>query len=345
MEKTLKRKNPVISLHKTIIHILNKEQQNLTLTDYEIPCTLEIDKMFTKLIKSVQRNESLRKATFNQFSKSKIKTLTEDIIYDEDSFVEKSQDLAQLLFDKTIFNEETESCSFAVTLFSEDDELKVGLFKLDFKKNLSSEISLKDNGVVANIVQSNNSLSANLKSTQAAIIGVSGLNDEYHLEILDKNSKEVDSPSVFIDKFLEAKKMEEDKHRMMKFKETVDTFLTLQVSNLKEAEDARSILQYHLETKESIKAIDFVEKALVENSSKEALKEILEEKNLSKAIKIDKDFAKKKTKKTKKHLDTGFVLTGETALFDDPTKYQIHVKEDGSIDITLKNVSFIETSN
>ena len=74
MEKTLKRKNPVISLHKTIIHILNKEQQNLTLTDYEIPCTLEIDKMFTKLIKSVQRNESLRKATFNQFSKSKIKT-------------------------------------------------------------------------------------------------------------------------------------------------------------------------------------------------------------------------------------------------------------------------------
>ena len=331
MEKTLKRKNPVISLHKTIIHILNKEQQNLTLTDYEIPCTLEIDKMFTKLIKSVQRNESLRKATFNQFSKSKIKTLTEDIIYDEDSFVEKSQDLAQLLFDKTIFNE--------------DDELKVGLFKLDFKKNLSSEISLKDNGVVANIVQSNNSLSANLKSTQAAIIGVSGLNDEYHLEILDKNSKEVDSPSVFIDKFLEAKKMEEDKHRMMKFKETVDTFLTLQVSNLKEAEDARSILQYHLETKESIKAIDFVEKALVENSSKEALKEILEEKNLSKAIKIDKDFAKKKTKKTKKHLDTGFVLTGETALFDDPTKYQIHVKEDGSIDITLKNVSFIETSN
>lgn len=89
-----------IVLHNKIIHILEKEKNNLILTDYESPSTPETEKLYTKLYKSVSKDEFLRKATFNNFESSQIRDLTESIIYYPETFVEKSKEIAKLLFNE-----------------------------------------------------------------------------------------------------------------------------------------------------------------------------------------------------------------------------------------------------
>ena len=57
---------------------------------------------------------------------------------------------------------------------------------------------------------------------------------------------------------------------------------------------------------------------------------------------VEKLFVMKKIKNTTKKLDTGFVLKGKLEDFNDPMKYSVTKNNDGSINIILKNIKFIE---
>ena len=332
-----------IVLHNKIIHILEKEKSNIVLTDYEAPSTPETDKLYVKLYKSVSRDEFLRKATFNNFESSQIKDLTESIIYYPETFVEKSKEIAKLLFDEMLTSSDLDSCSLAIALFSVDDEKKVGIFKIDFKKNLSSKINNSSDGQVIDIVESNNSFSSSLKSTQAVIIGATGANDDFHLEVLDKKAEKAEAPSSFIDKFLDATKVEDDDYKTKVFKQTMENFITnYYYEDAKQAEDARGYLNYMLSSKNTINPEEFVNELVEDEYKKEIIEEIITEKNLNTDISVDKSWVEKKTKTINKKLDTGFTLKGKKEDFSDTTKYSVTKNDDGSINIILKNVRLIE---
>jgi 7,8-dihydro-6-hydroxymethylpterin-pyrophosphokinase len=335
-----------IVLHAKIVHILEKEKNNLILTDFEENYTQAENKMYAKLYKSVASNEFLRKAKYNNYNESQIRKLVEGILYDREKFVDNSKEIAKLLFDEVSISEDAESGSVAVCLFTVDDEKKVGVFKLDFKKNLSSEVKKTSNGKSVDIVEHTNSLTSSLKSNQAVLFGVTGVNDEFNFEILDKEAEKSGAEnSFFLDNFLDAQKVEDDSYKTKVLKDATENFITnYYYEDAKQAEDARRFLNHVFSTQNNITPEKLIEDLTDGDEDKvEILKEVFEEKNLMvDDIELDGEWLEKKIKTITKKLDNGFVLKGKLEDFNDTTKYMVTSNEDGSINITLKNIRLIE---
>lgn len=181
------------------------------------------------------------------------------------------------------------------------------------------------------------------RQKQCAIVGLTGMNDEYHLRLLDKDAEKEELESKFISEFLNAEKIVDDKHKTKVFKNSAETWITNALANdIKQAEDVRSVLNYTLKEKEEIDLNDFVEKTIDNTDLKESFKEHMEDKGLEKSFSIDKQWVEKKLKKRSIKTDTGFDVRGELSNFEDPMKYSVKQNPDGSIDITIKNVKFYE---
>ena len=335
----------MIVVHRTIIHSLNKGEKSLIVADYE-NSNDDLNKSLAKVYKSVSKDKFLRKAVFNNYESNPIRVAIDDILYDNTKFISASKVIAESLFDEVLINNEMDSCSLAVVLLTVKDERKVGVFKLDYKKNYSSSVKeLKDNSFRIDIIENNNSLSSSIKSSQAIIAGPTSANEEFHIEVLDKKAEKNDEESGFIKNFLNVTKVIDDAYKTRILKQTVENFITNNfVDEIRDGEEAKSLFVHMLTDEETLSPESFIEKAIHDEMKREILTEILEEKGIdvSTEIDLDKDWIEKETKTITKKLDTGFVLKGSLEDFKDAMKYSIRENKDGSVDIVLKNIRLSE---
>ncbi len=330
-------------IHKFIVHVLDKNSDVPILNDFEMKIAQEVDRFTQKLIKKVTKDDDLRKAVFKNYNDNLVKNCCEQIIYNEDTFLENSKEIAAYLFDIMKVNGELESCDLAVCLYTVKDEKSVAILKLDYKKTYSHSIEYIDNKFNINMVANEIGIPEAGKPKQCAIVSSNGINDEYHLKLLDKDAEKQDTESKFIVEFLNAEKIDDDKYRTKVFKNATDNWITNALgNNIKQAEEVRSILNYNLKEKQEIDINEFVEESLKEEEHKESLKELLDEKGLTDSFNIDKEWIDKKLKKRSIRTDNGFDIKGNLLDFEDPMKYSIRTNENGSIDIVIKNVSFYE---
>ncbi|MFL8653622.1 nucleoid-associated protein, partial [Clostridioides difficile] len=174
-------------------------------------------------------------------------------------------------------------------LYSQNDEKKVAILKLDYNNSYTHSIEFKDDKF--NIQMSKNEI--NIQETKTikigAIIGLSGVNDEYHLRVLDKDAEKEEANSKFITEFLNATKIKDDKYKTKMFKNTAENWITNALGNdIKQAEDVRSILNYTLKEKHEININEFADKTIKDDKLKDSFKEHMEEKGLDKGFSIDK---------------------------------------------------------
>ena len=330
-------------IHKFIVHVLDKNSEVPILNDFEGKISQEVDKFFQKIIKRVSKDDDLRKGVFKDYENNIIKNCCEQIIYDESTFLENSKEIAAYLFDIMKINAELESCDLAICLYTIKDEKYVGILKLDYKKLYTHSIEFVDDKFNIQMVPNEIGIPETQRQKQCAIVGLTGINDEYHLRLLDKDAEKEDIDSKFINEFLNAEKIVDDKHKTKVFKNSAETWITnALVDDIKKAEDIRSVLNYTLKEKEEIDLNDFVEKTIDDSNLKESFKEHMIDKGLEESFNIDKQWVEKKLKKRSIKTDTGFDLRGELSNFEDPMKYSVKQNPDGSIDITIKNVKFYE---
>ncbi|HGL4193652.1 TPA: nucleoid-associated protein [Clostridioides difficile] len=330
-------------IHKFIIHVLDKNSDTPILNDFEGRVSQDMDIFFQKKISKVSRDNDIRTAVFNDYSNNLIKKCCEQIIYDENSFLNNSKEIAAYLFDVMKLNATLESCDLAICLYSQKDEKKVAILKLDYNKSYTHSIEFKDDKF--NIQMSTNEV--NIQETKAikiaTLVGLSGMNDEYHLRVLDKDAEKEETNSKFVTEFLNATKVKDDKYKTKKFKNTAENWITNALSNdIKQAEDVRSILNYTLREKQEIDINDFVDKTIKDDKLKDSFKEHMKEKGLDEGFSIDKKWVEKKLKKRNIKTDNGFEIKGNLTDFEDPMKYSVRQNQNGSIDIVIKNVSFYE---
>ncbi|HDZ5452936.1 TPA: nucleoid-associated protein [Clostridioides difficile] len=330
-------------IHKFIIHVLDKNSDTPILNDFEGRVSQDMDIFFQKKINKVLRDNDIRKAVFNDYSSNLIKKCCEQIIYDESSFLNNSKEIAAYLFDVMKLNATLESCDLAICLYTEKDEKKVAILKLDYNKSYTHSISFEDDKF--NIQMSTNEV--NIQETKAikiaTLVGLSGMNDEYHLRVLDKDAEKEETNSKFVTEFLNATKVKDDKYKTKKFKNTAENWITNALSNdIKQAEDVRSILNYTLREKQEIDINDFVDKTIKDDKLKDSFKEHMKEKGLDEGFSIDKKWVEKKLKKRNIKTDNGFEIKGNLTDFEDPMKYTVRQNQNGSIDIIIKNVTFYE---
>ncbi|SJP30674.1 nucleoid-associated protein [Clostridioides difficile] len=325
-------------IHKFIIHVLDKNSDTPILNDFEGRVNQDMDLFFQKKISKVSGDKDIRTAVFNNYSNNLIKKCCEQIIYDESSFLNNSKEIAAYLFDVMKLNATLESCDLAICLYSQKYEKKVAILKLDYNKSYTHSIEFEDDKF--NIQMSKNEI--NIQETKtvkiAALVGLSGMNNEYHLNVLDKDAEKEEANSKFVTEFLNATKVKDDKYKTKMFKAFVDSYISHLYSDMKQGEDVRSILLYMLREKQNLDINEFTEKAIKEDL-KDSFKDHIEEKGIE-SFNIDKKWVEKNLKNRHIKTDTGFEIKGKMDDFEDPMKYTVRQNQNGSIDIIIKNVTF-----
>lgn len=330
-------------IHKFIIHVLDKDNEAPILNDYEGRVSPEVDKFFQKVMNRVAKDDDLRKAVFKNYNDNLIKNCCEQIIYDENTFLQNSKEIAAYLFDVMKINAEIDSCDLAICLYTVKDEKYVGIVKLDYKRLYTHSIELLDDKFNIQMVSNEIGIPETGRQKQAAIVGTSGINDEYQLRVLDKDAEKEGSESKFVSEFLGASKIDDDKYKTKVFKNTAENWITNALSNdIKKAEDVRSVLNYTLKEKQEVNVKDFIENNIKDEELKESFKEHMDEKGLEESFNIDKKWVEKKLKKRSIRTDNGFDIKGNLSDFEDPMKYSVRQNDNGTIDIVIKNVNFYE---
>ncbi|MFL8267667.1 nucleoid-associated protein [Clostridioides difficile] len=328
-------------IHKFIIHVLDKNSDTPILNDFEGRVSQDIEAFFQKKISKVSRDNDIRTAVFNDYSNNLIKKCCEQIIYDESSFLNNSKEIAAYLFDVMKLNATLESCDLAICLYSQKDEKKVAILKLDYNNSYTHSIEFKEDKF--NIQMSKNEI--NIQETKmvkiAALVGLSGMNDEYHLKVLDKDAEKEEANSKFVTEFLNATKVKDDKYKTKKFKECIDSMIAhIFDGDVKQAEEMRRTAIYMLREKQKLDINEFADK-VIKDDLKESFKDHAEEKGIE-SFNIDKKWVEKNLKNRHIKTDTGFEIKGKMDDFEDFMKYGIRHNGNGTIDIVIKNVNFYD---
>ena len=121
-------------VHKYIVHVLDRNSEGPILNDFEGKNNMEVDKFFEKVINKVTKDDDFRQAVFKDYNENIIRNCCEQIIYDEDTFLQNSKEIAAYLFEVMKINAEIESCDLAICLYTVKDEKYVGIVKLDYKR-------------------------------------------------------------------------------------------------------------------------------------------------------------------------------------------------------------------
>ena len=327
-------------IHKYIVHVLDRNSESPILNDYEGKNNLEIDKFFQKTIKGIIKDTDLRKAVFNNYEENIIRQCSEKIIYDEKSFIQNSKEIASYLFEAMKNNDEITSCDLAIVMYTNKDQRGVGIIKLDYKGLIHHDIALVDDKFNVSINKNESALS-NSKPKQAALIESHGLNDEYQLRVLDKQYENMGVESKFIKKFLDVEKIIDDSYKTKEFIKVTNKVLEVCCGNEpKKLEDIKSLMNYMLKENSVFDINRFMEN--VDGDKQNGLKEYLEDKELYKDFNIDKKVVEKALKNRTIKTDTGFKISADLVYFEDPMKYSLRQNEDGTCDIVIKNVGYIE---
>ena len=330
-------------IHKSIVHVLDKNSDSPILNDYECRNSLEVDKFFQKIINRVSKDDDLRKAEFNDYNNNIVKNCCEQIIYDEDTFLQNSKEIAAYLFEIMKQSEEMDSCDLAICLYSVKDEKNVAIIKLEYKKLYTHSIEFVEDKFNIQIVSNEIGIPETGRPKQCALVGLSGINDEYHFKLLDKDAEKEQLETKFVTAFLNAKKIKDDKYKTKVFKTTAENWITNAISDdMKKAEDIRSMLNYTLKEKEDINVEEFVQNNIIDKDLKESFKEHMEDKGLTENFSVDKKWVEKKLKKRSIKTDNGFDIKANLSDFEDPMKYSVRKNENGTFDIVIKNISFYE---
>ena len=330
-------------IHKFIIHVLDKNNDFPILNDFEGKINQEVDKFFKKTIKKVSKDDDLRKAIFNNYNENIVKNCCDQIIYNEETFVENSKEIASYLFEIMKINQEIDSCDLAVCLYSDKDEKNVAILKLDYKKLYTHTIEYVDDKFNIQMVSNKVGISETANQKQCAIVGVSGINDEYHFVLVDKDFEKKGLESKFLSEFLCATKIDDDKYKTKVFKNTTENWITNALSkDMKQAEDVRGMLNYSLKEKNDLEVDKFIKDAINDEDLRDSFKEHLKEKGIEDTFSIDKKWIEKKLKNRSIKTDTGFEIKSNYTNFEDNMKYSIRKNENGTFDILIKNITFYE---
>ncbi len=332
-------------INKFIIHVLDKNSDFPVLNDVENTVSIETEAFYQKVIRRILRDEDLRKATFDDYENNEIRVCCDHIMYDEKSFVISSQGIARFMFDSMKINAELDSCDLAIVLFTHKDQKGVAIIKLDYKKLYSHEIVYDDENKVVSINMITNEIGIqdSQKIIHAALVSPSGVNDEWHLSVLDKKAEKEETDSGFVTEFIKCSKIRDEKYLTKIFKNTTDNWITNAYgNNVKEAEDIRSALNFNLKETNEINLDKFIDESILDEDRKKSYKELMEEKEMNTEFTIDKTWVEKKLKRRSIKTSSGFDIKGLLEDFEDPMKYSLRQNQDGTVDITIKNVEFYE---
>lgn len=336
-------------IHRYITHVLSKVSDEPILNDFEGKVNPQIDKFLQSIIKKVSKDDLLRRAKFDNTKNCIVRDCCESIIRNEETFIENSKEIAAYLFDIMKLDSDADSCDLVICLYTVKDQYRVAIIKLDYRAAYNRSIEFEDDKFNIQMKLNEELISDTKKPKQCALVGISSLNSEYDLEILDKDSEKERISSKFINEFLEAYKIEDDTYKTRIFIASAKVWLSNAwiksgyVRDIIKSDRAIEVLE-HVLLNNSVIDIRELADRIFKFEDKELKTEFInsmEQNNLS-SFNIDKKVAEKMLKDRYLKTNTGIKISAKLEHIRDNSKFIIKENDKGSYDLILRNIEHVE---
>lgn len=339
-------------IHRYITHVLSKVSDKPILNDFEGKINPDIDKFLQSIIKKVSKDDLLRRAKFDNIKDCIVRECCESIIHNENTFIENSKEIAAYLFEIMKINSDINSCDLVICLYTIKDQRRVAIIKLDYKSSYNHSIEFEDDKFNIQMKLNEEIISDTKKPKQCALVGVSSLNSEYDLEILDKDSEKENIRSKFISEFLEAYKIEDDSYKTKIFIASAKVFLVNAwkksgyVIDLIECDRAMRVLEYIVLNNSVIDIREIADKIFNSNDDEELKYNFIDsfENNDISRFNIDKKVAEKMLNTRNIKTNTGIKISAKLDDIRNNLNFTIKENDEGTYDLIVKNVEFVEVN-
>lgn len=339
-----------INIQDAVIHVLDSNAGEPILNEYTLELTEDTYNFLYKHIEKIFKNDDLVPAAFNQ-EKNLVKEIVQDYLNGIDrDIIEISKGLARQLFAIMKCNINIPSCDLIVTSIITDQGPMLGILKLDYVNSFTHQVEFNDDKIAVGLIKHCAALpGGSQRIKQAAFIKPNKEGQKFDLWVLDdkKNTKKEDeySANYFMNSFLCCSQISDSRTLTKKFINAVEIWTRSNITeDAGQAEKVRSTVKKELINKDSVDVEELSQKLFSNDTDKkQGFEGFIKSNGIEEEIKLDKDYVKKKLKKVKLKIDNDIDLTIDKEAYNDPSKFEIHHNNDGSINMIIKHVmNYIE---
>lgn len=329
-----------IIINKVYISALDKENNNLMLSDSELELNEEIYEYIEKHILRGLKDDEAKTGKFDG-DVNITRELCKEIFEDNDSFAVNSKKLSQFIF-KCMGNDDKEpSGDFAVCLCDSQQGIFIALLKLNYTNSYNHFIKQGEGSLTIDIGINKTGLpSLGQKLSKAAFVSQSKAEDQYDFLVCDKQPE-----GYFTQAFIKVSPVRDRRENTRIIQRTSESFARKAFKdNAQEAEVFRKKLSESLTQDDRFNVDRLVENVLDTTEKKAEYKAALVNEGINEIeVPIDREWAEKKLKRKRLKVDKSIELYIDDEAYNDKDRFQIKRNGDGTIDIILKNVkNYIE---
>lgn len=338
-----------IHINEAIIHVLDNNAGEPLLNSFILDLNEEIYKFLLKHMEKLLKDEELKYAIFNS-GRNIVKESAQEYLNGENDIVTISHDIANQLFTLMKSNGNVPSCDLIVVSISTEYSPMLAILKMDYIKNYVHKIDFKENNIDINIVSQTSGLpSSGQKIQKCAFIKPIRQDEEFHLMVLDKQSKSKEKEqygsNYFISNYLGCSLVDNERDMTKNLLNATETWTRNNVSeDAGRAETIRTTVKKKLREEETINVEDLSTELFKEEPlAKESFIQFVEAQGLEDTVTIDKQWVDKKLKRTRLKIDKDIDLYLSEEAYHDKDRFEIKKNGDGSINIVIKHViNYIE---
>ena len=338
-----------IDINEAIIHILDNNGDEPVLNNFTLELSDEIYTFLLKHIRKCLNDEELKYAVFKK-GRNIVKEISQDYLNGNNNLLNVSSELARQLFILMKSKGNIPSADLIVVSIITEYGPMLAILKMDYIKNYMHTIDFIDNKVGINIMPQFTGLPGNSQKVQkCAFIKIIKDDNKFDLMVLDKKKKSKENDdygsNYFIDSYLGCEIIDNERDITKKFYNVVEKWTRDNFEeNADKAEKVRTAVRKKLKEEDEIDLKEFAEEVF--NEDKDENNKFLQfskEQGVFDKVKIDKEWAQKKLKRTRLKIDNDIDLYINEDAYHDDSRFEIKRNGDGSIDIILKRIkNYIE---
>lgn len=334
-----------INIQEAIIHVLDKNENEPVLNEFNIELTEDIYKFLHKHCERCLKDEELKTAIFNK-ERNIVKEIVQDYLNGMDKdLVGLSKELARQLFAIMNNNINIPSCDLIVVCLITDQGPLIGILKMDYVKNFTHSVNFIDSKIGIDIVPQISGLPASgSKIQKAAFIKPIRENQQYDLFVIDKQRKnkkdEEYGSNYFINSFLGCSVIANNRDKTKALLKASETWTRNNITEDAElAEKIRSTIKNKLREEDHVNINEMAEELFGKNLNVQSnYSDFLKSYGLEEDLQTDKEWAKKKLERVRIKIDKDIDLYISEEAYNDESRFEIQRNGDGSINMIIKHV-------
>ncbi|MBV1817513.1 nucleoid-associated protein [Anaerosalibacter bizertensis] len=331
-----------INIEKMILHILDSSVGIPALSEAEHPYSGDIIEFLEIHIEKVFNDINIKKAFFDT-QENPVKNICMEIAENNDTFIEKTKEFAQLMYDIMAENASIPPCDLICSLFNGDGKKYLGFFILNYKSSYIHYVEESEDKRINKVIKQKTTLpNINQKIDECIIIDL----EDFSILLKEKKYEINGQKEYYISKYLlQSKDTLSDKEKI----DIVNKVSKKIVQDYYE-DDVKKIAEIKNAIVESVEETDTIDidhiktKAFNENLELQNIyEEEIERRGLKeKTIEVNEPMYKKIPKTQKFVTDDGIEIKVPISLLTGDDKIEFFNNTDGTISILLKSIKEIQ---